>query len=392
MRALEPELRLACERIVTPAGTLAGEVALRCGRIIAVGAPLRGGELIDLGRRWLVPGLIDTHVHGGGGAQFSSADPEEIAAAAAFHAQHGTTALLATTVSAPARQLAAMLGAIARIAEAEPPATPAGAQVLGSHMEGPFVSRRRPGALDPATFRDPDPVVLEALLGAGGGTVRIVTLAPELPGALELVGALARASVVASIGHSDATYEQVRLAALAGARSVTHAFNAMRPLHQREPGVLGAALDLPALGCELIADGRHVSAPALRLAVAAKGLGAIRLVTDATQAAGMPDGEYRLGRARVLVEQGRAVIAGSDTLAGSTLTMDAAVASMTALCGLSVPEAVTLASAVPARLLGLGERKGAIAPGYDADLTVLGEDLAAHGTLVGGRWASGPPV
>jgi len=391
VRALEPELRLACERIVTPAGTLAGEVALRGGRIIAVGAPLRGGELVDLGSRWLVPGLIDTHVHGGGGAQLASADPDEIAAAAAFHAQHGTTALLATTVSAPVRSLASILAAIADVAEGARRGAQPGAQVLGAHLEGPFVSRRRAGALDPASFLDPDPRVLEALLAAGRGSVRIVTLAPELPGALELVGALARAGVIASVGHSDATYEQVRLAALAGARSVTHAFNAMRPLHHREPGVLGAALDLPALGCELIADGHHVSAPALRLALGAKGPGAIRLVTDAMQAAGMPDGEYRLGRARVEVAQGRAVLAGSDTIAGSTLTMDAAVATMAALCGLSVPQAAALASTVPARLLGLGERKGAIAPGYDADLTILGEDLAACGTLVGGRWASGPP-
>jgi N-acetylglucosamine-6-phosphate deacetylase len=389
VRGLAPELRLRCERIITPAGTLAGEVALREGRIIAVGQPLSGAEVVDLGARWLAPGLIDTHVHGGGGAQFSSVDPQEIAAAARFHAAHGTTALLATTVSSSPRRLVPMLEAIARVA-ADPPDPPA-ARVLGAHLEGPFVSPQRPGALDPASFLDPDPRVLEELLIAGAGTVRIVTLAPELPGALDLIAALARAGVVASIGHTDASYEQVRLAALAGARAVTHTFNAMRGLHHREPGALGAALDLPALSCELIADGHHVSAPALRLAIGAKGLGAVRLVTDAMQAAGMPDGEYRLGSSRVLVEQGRALLAGTEIIAGSTLTMDRALAVITRLAGISVPQAVALGSAAPARLLGLGERKGAIAPGFDADLVVLDEQLRACGTLVGGRWAFGPP-
>jgi N-acetylglucosamine-6-phosphate deacetylase len=390
VRALAPELRLRCERIITPAGTLSGEVAVREGRIVSVGPGLAGGELVELGRRWLAPGLIDTHVHGGGGAQFSSGDPDEIAAAARFHATGGTTALLATTVSASPRRLAPMLEAIARVAAAGPGGPPR-ALLLGSHLEGPFVNRRRAGALDPATFFDPDAGVLEALLAAGAGTVRMVTLAPELPGALELIGALARAGVIASIGHSDATYEQVRLAALAGARAVAHTFNAMRGLHHREPGTVGAALDLPALSCELIADGVHVSAPALRLAVAAKGLGGLRLVTDAMQAAGMPDGDYRLGRVRVAVEEGRALVAGTDVLAGSTLTMDGALAGIARLAGLSVPEAVTLASTMPARLLGLGARKGQISPGFDADLTVLDESLRACGTLVGGRWAFGPP-
>ena len=228
--------------------------------------------------------------------------------------------------------------------------------------------------------------------------MRLMTLAPELPGALELIGALGVAGVVASIGHSDATYEQTRVAVEAGAHAATHLFNAMRPLHHREPGVLGAVLDLPQVSCELICDGVHVAPAALRLAFRAKGAAGIRLVTDAMQAAGMPDGDYRLGAASVTVAGGRATVAGGGAvagggpvagegrIAGSTLTMDVAVRNAVSFLGVSVERAVALASANPARLLGLQRRKGAIAPGMDADLTVLDGDLTACGTIVAGEW------
>jgi N-acetylglucosamine-6-phosphate deacetylase len=236
-------------------------------------------------------------------------------------------------------------------------------------------------------FLDPDPVVLERLLAAGG--VRMVTLAPELPGALSLVRRLADAGVVVSLGHSDASYEEAQAAARVGARSVTHLFNAMRPLHHRSPGILGAALDLDALGCELICDGVHVDPAALRVALHAKGLHGVRLVTDAMEAAGLEDGSYRLGGTSVAVSEGRAMVAGTATIAGSTLTMDAAVRGAVRLMGVAVEEAVAMASTTPARLLGLTGRKGAIAVGNEADLVLLDEELRVIRTMIGGAWAAG---
>ena len=375
-------LRLRSRRIVTPAGTLAGEVVVAEGEIAEVGpiSSVGDGEVVDLGDRWLLPGYIDVHVHGGGGAQCNTSDPEEILAVARFHARHGTTSLLPTTVSAPLDELATALETMARCDGSK-----AGARILGAHLEGPFLSPRRPGAMDPATFIDPDPDVLERLLRPGN--VRLMTLAPERPGALELIAALVRAGVVASIGHTDATYEQARAGARAGARAATHLFNAMPPLHHRQPGALGAVLDLPQISCELICDGIHVDPAALRVALRAKGLRGVRLVTDAMQAAGMPDGEYLLGAAQVEVRDGRATIAGGGSIAGSTLTMEDAVRNAVRFLQISVQEAAVLAAHNPARLLGLDHQMGSVAAGLDADLVVLDEDLRVCGTLVGGEWA-----
>jgi N-acetylglucosamine-6-phosphate deacetylase len=375
-------LRLRSERIVTPAGTVAGEVVVDGPAIAAVApaTPTAGGEIVELGDRWLLPGYIDAHVHGGGGAQCNTADPEDILAVARFHARHGTTSLLATTVSASVDALTTALTAIARAA-AEQPA------VLGAHLEGPFLSPHRPGAMDPGTFLDPDPAVLERLLTTADHTVRLMTIAPERPGAGRLIGDLVRQRVVASVGHSDATYDETRAAADAGARAATHLFNAMPPLHHREPGLTGAVLDLPAISCELICDGVHVDPAALRLAYRAKGPGGIRLVTDAMQAAGMPDGAYLLGTAPVEVVDGRATLPDGGSIAGSTLTMEDAVRNAVRFLGIDVAEASRLASRNPARLLGLADRKGAIAPGLDADLVVLDDDLRVRATLVAGTWA-----
>ncbi len=306
---------------------------------------------------------------------------------ARFHAQHGTTALLATTVSAPPEKLSAALGAIARAARHSGPSVTRrdGAVVLGAHLEGPFISRERPGAMDADTFLDPDPAVLDQLLAAADGTARWMTFAPELPEGVALARHLVKRGVVPSMGHSDATYEQTAAVVRAGARAATHVFNAMRPLHQREPGVLGAVLDLPEVSCELICDGVHVAPAALRLVYRAKGLEGVRLVTDAMQAAGMPDGEYLLGTAQVSVTGGRATVT-SGSIAGSTLTMGRAVRNAVDLLGVPLEDAVKLASRNPARMLGLGESKGAIAPGLDADFAVLDEALEVCATIIGGEW------
>ena len=377
---------LASERIVSADGVRPGELVIENGRIAAVRAPTDAPGVLDLGRRPVLPGYIDLHVHGGGGAQCNTDDPEEVLAMARFHATRGTTALLATTVAARVEELEAALAAIAHCTSRS-----GGASVLGAHLEGPFISRRRPGAMDPAVFIEPDQRSLQRLLDAGGAAVRMMTIAPELPGALDMIRALVAAGMTLALGHSDATYDETRAAVRAGARCATHTFNAMPPLHHREPGLLGAALDLDELTCELICDGIHVHPAALRLAFRAKGLSRTTLVTDAMQAAGMPDGDYRLGGATVTVSCGRAEIAGGGSIAGSTLTMDAAVGNAVRFLGISLEEAAVLASRNPARLLGIDHRKGAIAPGFDADLTILDHDLRACGTLVAGEWAHGPP-
>lgn len=361
---------------------MAGTVVVVDGLIAASG----DAPVVDLGNRWIAPGFIDLHVHGGGGAQFNTDAASEVAEVAAFHARHGTTSLLATTVAAAVPDLLTSLHAIRAAADER-----RGARILGAHLEGPFVSRDRPGAMDAASFLRVDLEVARRLVLAAEGCVSMMTLAPELPGALELIGELVEAGVVVSLGHSAASFEQAVAAVRAGARSVTHLFNAMAPFGHRAPGLVGAALELAELNCELICDGVHVDPVGLRLALRSKGAGGLRLVTDAVSAAGMPDGVYPLGPASVLVLGGRATVAGLDTLAGSTLTMDAAVRNAVGLMGVSVPDAVAMASSVPARVLGLDDRLGSIAPGFDADLVVLDDELRAVGTMVGGRWVGDPP-
>jgi N-acetylglucosamine-6-phosphate deacetylase len=384
-------LRLRGERIVCPDRTLAGEVIVERGRISWVGpgstevggrAAREDDELVELGNRWLVPGYIDVHVHGGGGAQCNASTAEEVAAVARFHARHGTTGLVATTVAAPVEDLCAALAAIAHCTAPN---------LLGAHLEGPFLSRERPGAMDSSAFLDPDSGQLGRLLAAGAGRIRLMTLAPELPGGIELVDQLVRAGVVASIGHTNASDADVREAVRMGATSATHVFNASPPFHHRKPGAVGAMLDLPEVSCELICDGFHVDAVAMRLLYRAKGASGIRLVTDATAAAGMPNGEYRLGSREILVNGGRAVLSGSDSIAGSTLTMEAAVQNAVRLMGVPIDEAVLMASTNSARLLGLHRQKGTIAAGLDADLVVLNERLAVDATMVAGCWVAGPP-
>jgi N-acetylglucosamine-6-phosphate deacetylase len=388
------DLILSDGRVVTPEGVVEGDVHVRDGRIRAIAPRGAGsapraeadGETVDLAGRWVLPGFIDVHVHGGGGAQCNTADPEDVHTVAAFHARHGTTALLATTVAAPVDELLTSLTAI-RHAVAHPRA--GAAEVLGAHLEGPFLSLGRPGAMEPEHFLAPDPDVLLRLLE--GGDVRSTTLAPETAGALALIELAVEHGVLVSMGHTDATDPQARAAVASGARATTHLFNAMRPLRHRDPGILGAALDLGVVTCELICDGLHVDPVAVRLAVKLKGPDRLMLVTDAMEAAGLPDGTYLLGDREVLVAGGRVTLPGQDTIAASTLTMDRALANVVAFCGSSVPDAARMASTTAAELLGITDRKGVLAPGRDADLVVLDPDLSLRGVLVRGERAHGDP-
>jgi N-acetylglucosamine-6-phosphate deacetylase len=387
MTAPPPELVLVADALFTPAERLAaGWVHVRDGRIVAAGegTPPADAPAVRLPRdRTIAPGFIDLHVHGGGGAQVGP-DPHGVAEMARFHARHGTTGLLATTVPAAVDELVATVRAVAAGAARRP--HPDAACVLGCHLEGPFVSPDRAGALDPRHLRPPDLALLDRLLDAGAGSVQTIVVAPELPGALELIAAAAGEGVRGAIGHTDATYEQALAAFDRGARAVTHLFNAMRPLDHREPGVVGAALATPRVTAELIADGIHLHPSALRIAHAAKGPDRLALVTDATQAAGLPDGDHALGGRRITVVGGEARTP-EGSLAGSTLTMDRAVQVCVEQAGIPLPDALTMASATPAALLGLGRVKGRIAPGADADLVVLDGGWRAVGTMIAGRWA-----
>jgi len=368
-------LVLAGARVLTPDSELArGWVAVSEGRIEGVGEgdPPGADDTRDLAGHLLVPGFIDLHVHGGGGGDFTSGDPASCARAARFHARHGTTGLLATTVSADGEALVAALGAIA--AAGDP-------LVLGAHLEGPWLNERRRGAQAARHLRPPARAEVDAMLGAG--PVQMVSLAPELPGALEAIEAVAAAGAVPALAHTDATYAEAMAGIAAGARHALHVFNGMRPLHHREPGVVGAVLDDDAVSCELIADGLHVHPVAARLLHRAKGTAGTVLVTDAIPATGLGDGEFRLGELPIRVTGGRSETR-EGMLAGSTLTMDAAVRNAREWLGVPLGEAVAMASAVPARVLGLGDRKGRIAPGYDADLVVLDEALRPVETFVGG--------
>ena len=345
------------------------------------------GPGLDLAGRFICPGFIDLHVHGGGGADFTDATAEAVEAVTAAHARGGTTALLATTLSLPEEQILATLRTVRAVAAAGGPAS--GPRLLGYHVEGPFLNPTRRGAQNAAFLRLPDAGEIERWLQAGGppapdGPVWQITLAPELPGAMAAIADLHRQGVLLSAGHTDATYEQMVAAVAAGLSGVTHLFNGMSGLHHREAGVVGAALTLAPLGCELIADCLHVAPPVLRLAVAAKGVAGVNLITDAIRAAGLGDGLYQLGGTSIQVAAGAARTA-EGGLAGRLLTMDRAVGNMVRVAQRSLPEVVAMASLIPARRIGLHAHTGSLAAGKDADIAVLDPQFRCTLTLVAGR-------
>ena len=382
----QPEVRLlAGGRVVTPEGVrpdawvhVAGDAITSIEhRRPAVDAPV-----VDLGGAWLLPGYIDLHVHGGGGHSVSDS-LEAMDAAVAYHRGRGTTSTLVSLVTAPIADLAEQVGWAAELTRRGP--TPRGC-VLGSHLEGPFLSPTRRGAQNAAHMIAPDPEVLARLIDAADGELRMMTIAPELDGALELIGPLRRAGAVVALGHSDATYEQTVAAIAAGAGHATHLFNGMGSLHHRAPGLVGAALEA-GLSCELINDGRHVH-PAI-VALVARLIAAPVLITDAIDATGVGDGTFDLGGQEVHVQGGEARLAGSRSLAGSTLTMDEALRRSVQDSGLPIERAAAAAATNPARVLGLEATLGSIAPGRRADLVVLDDDLRVDAVMAAGGWVHG---
>ena len=344
------------------------------------GAPplATGGDEIDVEGHILAPGLIDIHVHGALGYDTMDATPEALEQMARFYAQHGVTAFLATTMSGPSRSIIAALRNIAEVMRVGT----GGAELLGAHVEGPYLDVEKRGCQDPAHVRPADPLEYHAMFDTGA--VKLITLAPESPENQALIRYAIDQGAAVAIGHTRASYDAVCCAVELGATQVTHLFNGMEPLHHRRPGAVGAALTLDSLRCQLIADNVHVHPAVLKLAVSIKGPERIILVTDAMRGTGMPDGEYSLGGLAVTVRGGVARIA-SGALAGSTLTLERALSNIMAAAELSLLEALSMATSSPALALRLEERKGAIAIGMDADLIVLDAEVKVLLTMVGGR-------
>jgi len=374
-------------QVVTTSGVLdPGWLRIDEGRIVAVGSgspPAPAGDRVELGGRWVVPGFIDLHVHGGGGRSMLTDNSAEIQAAAGFHGRHGTTRGLASIVSAP---LVEMLAALAAVRDVVRHGPTNGTHVIGSHLEGPFLSALRAGAHDPAHLLRPDPSIFDRMLEAADGTLRVITVAPELPGGLDLVRRAVDAGVVVAVGHSDANYADATAAFGAGASLVTHLFNGMRPWHHREPGLVGAAMERRDVVCELINDGIHLHDATARLAFEALGPARIALVTDAIPAAGMGEGGFTLGSAAVSVRDGAVRLGDGETLAGSTLTMDMALRRAVDRLEVPITAAAAAASTTPARVLGIDSSVGSLAAGQEADLVVLSDDLDVEAVMAAGRW------
>lgn len=370
---------LAGAAIVTPTGILPdGWVELDGPRIVGVGtgAPPRAAD-VNLGGGFLSPGFIDIHSHGGGGASVVGADPEAVARFAEAHRQHGTTTIVASLVSAYHDALAHDVAALAELTE--------DGIIAGIHLEGPWIAMEYKGAHDPGTLRDPDPEEVDRLIALGRGTIRMVTLAPEYPHGLDAVRRFAAAGAIPAIGHTNATYDQVRAAIDAGATCSTHLFNAMRPVNHREPGPIVALTEDERVTNELILDGVHVHAAAAAFGARAAE-GRIVLVTDAMTAAAGEDGEYLLGDLPVLVVDGVARLVDGGAIAGSTLTLDRAVKFAVQEVGLSPEVAFAAVTSTPALMLGLTDR-GSLVVGARADLCHMDADLQLDGV-----WAAGRPV
>jgi N-acetylglucosamine-6-phosphate deacetylase len=331
----------------------------------------------------IAPGFIDLHVHGGDGADFMDADESANERILRFHAQHGTTALAATTLSASPGDLHAAVASIASVVHTARASTE-GAEICAIHLEGPYINRERAGAQDPASIRRPDLQEVGALLALAPRMKWLMTVAPEIEGVRDLIERY-RSAITFSIGHTAAGYAEAVAALDWGASHFTHLFNAMTGLHHRDPGAAGAALTSANATAELIADGIHVHPAVLRLAAQAMPQ-RIALITDAMRACGLADGIYKLYRHDVTVGGGAARL-GDGALAGSVLTMERAVQTMVEQAGLPLEAVLPLATEVPARILGLADRKGQLAEGYDADVVVLSPKLEIERVFVRGREA-----
>jgi len=367
---------------------IGGSILIEDGRIAGIFAagdalPDNVAVQFDVEGRTLIPGFIDLHVHGGGGADAMGAatQPDAIERMSRYHASHGTTSFLPTTLTADHEPL---LQAIRGIVQAMKSGT-SGAEVLGIHMEGPYLNPKRCGAQDSRSMRIPSRKEIEQYLHAAEGALRLITLAPERDEMMELIRYLRdEMGVTVSIGHSDADSKTVRAAVEAGATHVTHLFNGMSPLHHREPGVAGSALMHDELAVELICDGVHLHPEIIRMVYKVKPHNRIVLVTDSIGAAGCPNGEYDLGSMPIVLKDGTARLRDGGNLAGSCLTMERALANTMAFTGIPLEDVLPGLTINPAKQIGVENRKGSIELGKDADLAVLDTDYAVVRTYVKG--------
>jgi len=385
-------LALTADRIFTPIDDLPGPLVLiEDGRIVDVAnrserAIPPQARHVDLPGAVLAPGFVDIHIHGAAGHDVMQADATGLSSIATLLAKHGVTGYFPTTVTASddatLRALDALASAIER---AGTDINSAGAKPLGIHLEGPFLSHARRGVHPPTELQQPTLARFDRFWQAARGHIKMMTIAPELPGALEVITEASRRGVCVSLGHSDADFAATMRGIEAGGRHATHTFNAMRALGHRDPGILGAVLTDTRVSADIIADGIHLDPAIVRLFLKAKGPEQSVLITDAISATGMPDGRYRLGPLEVEVKDGRCLSNGS--LAGSVLTMDRAVRNVMAFAGWSLAAAVQLATLNPAQAAGISDLTGRLVPGAPADIVVLSPAGEVLQTILGGRIA-----
>ncbi len=370
--------------IITPFHLVSGKaIVVEKGRIREIvnkeelnTATLIGAEVIEGKDKYIVPGYIDIHVHGGGGSDVMDGDYEAINQIAIAHSHFGTTSFLPTTMTMSKDKI---IRSLRSICEAVKKGT-AGAEILGIHMEGPYINPEKKGAQREEDIKKISLGEFLEFNQASGNLIRLVTIAPEMPGAIGLI----KQGIIASVGHTNATYVQTQAGIQAGLSHVTHTFNAMRGLHHREPGVIGAALTSPELTVEVIADGIHIHPIVLKILTKIKEGEKIVLITDSMRAAGLKEGTYDLGGQEVIVTKGQARLK-DGTLAGSVLTMDKAVKNMASKVGVPLPKAIQMASFNPARSIGIDDKKGSLEPGKDADIVILNKNLETELTIVAGK-------
>ncbi|SEN87427.1 N-acetylglucosamine-6-phosphate deacetylase [Paenibacillus sp. OV219] len=370
--------------IYTPEGIIeGGRLSVdENGRIAAIG----GAELTvpadvpihDASGQLLVPGFIDVHIHGGNGFSVMAGEREHLDGISRFHAKHGTTSFLATTTTAPLVRILHALDAASSVVLGD---GLGGAELIGIHLEGPYLDVLRRGAQSIDDIRTPSAQEIELIVEAARQQIRLVTIAPEVDGGMEAVRQLAGLGITVSAGHSNATYEQVREAVRAGLNHTTHHFNGMSPLHHREPGLAGAGLTLNELTCELICDGIHVHPAVVKLLFDVKGPSKVCMITDAVTCAGLPDGDY----GNVTMHDGQIYLKDGSSLAGSALTMGQALRNAISFTGLSLAQVLPSLSLVPARQIGVSAAKGSLEAGKDADFVLLDAELHVQQTVVRGR-------